>query len=784
MVTRQRLLPGAIPLCPVVLWLCLFGSQGSAQSSAPILAPYQWAPVRIVAGGYIPGLIAHPTEAGLIYARTDIGSAYRWNPTTEQWIPLTDFHAPSDYNLQGPESIALDPTDPNRLYIAASMYTGAESAILISTDQGKTFTTSSGTPFSMASNGDDRSAGERLAVNPFQPDQLLMGTRSNGLWVSGNYAQSWTKVTSFPISLSSDGFGLQFVVFDPNNQGTIYVGAYTTSLVYRSTNGGTTWSALPAVTWPYSVPSKTRPPTPNRGVLNPDGSFYVTFSDDRGPSNMSYGVVEKYNPQTNSWTNVTPSDYLTAPRGGFCGLTQDPTRQGTVAVTTLDRWYPVDTVYITHDGGNTWIDLGAITSAGGVDGPPYSNYYFNPPVFTPISPWLTFGDTSYPTSPTPTAKFGWWMSALLIDPVNPNHLMFGTGATLYATDNVSAADSGQAPTWYVQGLGIEETAVTALISPTQGAHLLSGVGDIGGFRHDDLAISPTGGMFTNPVVTTTDGMDWAGQNPQFIVRVGEASSASTSPCNYGGYSTDGGTTWTPFDGCAAGGTNSSNVGTIAVDASGTVMIWTTVSGSNAPQYSTNNGGGWSVTTGLPYVLTAVADKVTPALFYAFDGANFYSTTTSGGKVFTKVNQTKFLAGTPAHAAVANFARAGDLWLPLSGYGLYHSTDGGVTWKQVTSVLQANLVAVGRANPRTRTGVQSIFLYGAISPSTTIAIYRSDNNGSTWVRVNDDAHQYGGPTVIAADSRVFGRVYLGMNGRGIVYGDIVGNPSGRRGAGPM
>jgi oligoxyloglucan reducing-end-specific cellobiohydrolase len=81
-------------------------------------------------------------------------------------------------------------------------------------------------------------------------------------------------------------------------------------------------------------------------------------------------------------------------------------------------------------------------------------------------------------------------------------------------------------------------------------------------------------------------------------------------------------------------------------------------------------------------------------------------------------------------------------------------------------------------------VQSIFLYGAISPSTTIAIYRSDNNGSTWVRVNDDAHQYGGPTVIAADSRVFGRVYLGMNGRGIVYGDIVGNPSGRRGAGPM
>ena len=122
MVTRKRLL-GSISLCPVVIWLCLYGPRIFAQSS-PLLVPYRWAPVRIVAGGYIPGLIAHPSQSGLIYARTDMGGVYRWNPTTRQWIPLTDFHPPTDYNLQGPESIALDPTDPNRLYIAAGMYTG------------------------------------------------------------------------------------------------------------------------------------------------------------------------------------------------------------------------------------------------------------------------------------------------------------------------------------------------------------------------------------------------------------------------------------------------------------------------------------------------------------------------------------------------------------------------------------------------------------------------------------------------------------------------------------
>jgi oligoxyloglucan reducing-end-specific cellobiohydrolase len=743
-----------------------------------------------VAGGYIPGLIAHPTQSGLIYARTDMGGAYRWNPATQHWIPLLDFNPPSNYSLQGPESIALDPTDPNRLYIAAGMG-NSPFAILVSTDQGFTFNTYP-VNFYMGSNDNGRDVGERLAVNPFNPSELFMGTRQQGLWKSENYAQTWTQATSFPISRSSDDFGVHWVLFDPANSGTIYAGVYTTSSIYKSADDGATWKALPGqpLSWPYSVNSGTHAPAPMRAVLNPDGNLYVTYGDYPGPNSMNYGLVEKFNPSTGVWTNVTPpldTNYgETSPTGGFCGISQDPNRQGTVAVATLDRWWhPSDTAYITHDGGNTWINLGAITSLTGVDGPAVNNFYFSPSVFVPVSPWLTFGNTSDPASPTPTARFGWWISSLLIDPVNPDRLMFATGASLYATNNVSVADSGQAPAWYVQALGIEQTAVTALISPTQGAHLLSGVGDIGGFRHDDFAISPAAGMYTNPVTTSTStgGMDWAGQNPLFIARVGSPSSASTSPCTYGGYSTDGGTTWNTFSGCAAGATN--GTGMIAVDASGTMMMWTTSSGSNAPQYSTDNGGGWSVTTGLSELLAPAADKVTPKLFYAFDGANFYSTTTSGGTVFKKVSQTKFLAGAPAGTPnnaptgvpVANFARAGDLWLPLGGFGLYHSTDSGVTWTAVANVVEAKQVAVGRADPRTRSGVQSIFVYGAISPSTTLAVFRSDNNGTTWVQVNDDAHQYGGPSVIAADPRVYGRVYLGMNGRGIVYGDTLGDAPG-------
>ena len=80
---------------------------------------------------------------------------------------------------------------------------------------------------------------------------------------------------------------------------------------------------------------------------------------------------------------------------------------------------------------------------------------------------------------------------------------------------------------------------------------------------------------------------------------------------------------------------------------------------------------------------------------------------------------------------------------------------------------ANSVAVGAPSPLTHN--EAVYLYGEANKGA-MAIYRSDLNGSEWIRVNNKQHQYGGPTLIQADSRVYGRVYLGMNGRGIVYGD--------------
>jgi hypothetical protein len=50
------------------------------------------------------------------------------------------------------------------------------------------------------------------------------------------------------------------------------------------------------------------------------------------------------------------------------------------------------------------------------------------------------------------------------------------------------------------------------------------------------------------------------------------------------------------------------------------------------------------------------------------------------------------------------------------------------------------------------------------------VFRSDDGGGSFARINDDAHQYGGVQLIIGDPRVYGRAYITGHGRGILYGE--------------
>ena len=65
----------------------LAGTTAAAPSEA-----YEWKNVVTGAGGgFVPGIIFNESEKDLIYARTDIGGACRWNAADGEWNSLTDF---------------------------------------------------------------------------------------------------------------------------------------------------------------------------------------------------------------------------------------------------------------------------------------------------------------------------------------------------------------------------------------------------------------------------------------------------------------------------------------------------------------------------------------------------------------------------------------------------------------------------------------------------------------------------------------------------------------------
>ncbi len=720
--------------------------QGAAASKGTwggSVVPYTWKNVVILGGGFVSGIVFSPTEKGLAYARTDVGGAYRWNPASKTWIPLSDEFGRADQNAMGVESIATDPVDPNKVYAAIGTYVkpwAGNGAMLRSKDRGATWTRTE-MPFQMGGNEYGRSNGERLAVDPNDPRILYFGSRPAGLWKSTDSGASWSKVASFPISQDPKGYGVDFVVFDKASGApgkptpSIYAGvAKTDGTLYASTDAGAAWTLVP------------KQPTglmASHAEFDSKGILYLSYGSDVGPNDVVDGAVWKYDPKQSDFTNITPAvPQKAGDRFGYGGLSVDAAHPGTLMVTTIDRWTKGDEIYRTADSGKTWKAIApkAVRDDAG------ARYLY----------W----DRDKPSATG-------WMGDIAIDPFDTGHVMYVTGQGVWSSEDADAADSDKPTHWIFSDRGLEETVVAGLVSPPAGPPLLSVVGDLGGFRHDDVDAPSAGGMFHNPIFGSGTGLDVAWLKPEVVARVGYSDSKKN-----GAYSLDGGATWTPFPTNPPG----KGAGAIAVSADGATFLWAEKEGP--PAYSHDRGATWTRAEGLPAPgkipdwapvnIRPAADRVNPKKFYVFDvlqGRAYRSV--DGGEHF--VESATGLPSLPDYNLGSGSAQAvpgveGDVWL-TTGKGVYRSKDSGHIYESVGSVTDANALGFGKAAPGAK--YPAVFLIGKVGDLA--GFFRSDDAGSTWARINDDHHNFGFAGVITGDPRVYGRVYIGTGGRGIVYG---------------
>lgn len=704
--------------CSLLAFIVFEGNDVKAQTPG-----YVWKNAPIGGGGFVTGIVTHKTS-GDRYCRTDVGGAYRWDAANNKWIQLMDWLNESENGFIGVEALALDPQNANNIYMlcGTSYLNSGRTAILKSTDKGNTFTyTDVTSKFKAHGNGEGRGNGERLAVDPKNSNVLFCGTRENGLWKSTDAGVTWNLAWN-GVTTTANGNGICFVLFDPAGSvvngvsQTIYMGVSRTGggNIYRSTDGGATFTDITATTGFM----------PHRAALQ-GTTMYITYADGAGPALNGDGKLYKLNTATGVWTNVTPvhsKDYA------YGGVSIDPTNVNRVIVSTCGMYWNNqfgtgwgDFIFLSTDGGSTW------TLKNG----PNATYDANG------MEWTNGGAVN-------------WMDCIEFDQSDLSKVRVIGGGGVYTCSDITAAN----PSWKYDVIGIEETALLDGTS-IPGGPFISSFGDVSGFVHEPLTsypstkLSPVGGYNNNSIA-------YAAANPSKVVRI-----ANEGNVVY--YSTDMGSSWT------ASSANMGTEGRVAISADGGTILHCP-GNSTTTYYTTNNGASWSSCSGVSLDNAApVADQVNSTYFYIYHP--------STGQMFRSSNKgvSFSVAGTPG-ASTANHPWEsalirtvpdfeGHVWVPLGRNGLKYSTNAGAAYTTVSNVTYCKTVGIGKAMPGS--SYPTIFIWGTVSGVT--GLFRSTDQGASWARLNDDAHQFAGAPLLIGDMNVAGRVFMRPGaGRGLIY----------------
>lgn len=717
--------------CTLLLSACK-DSSGSAPETTPAAtdAPagevvqeeesaWNYGQVAFGGGGFVTGVFS-TCEKGVYYARTDVGGAYHRSASDGAWKNLNYWVSDDDKGLMGIEALTTDPNDASKLYILAgtNYFSNGKTCLLKSSDYGEHFDVVELTSMITAhGNGMGRGNGERIAVDPADPQTLFIGGRTGGLIKSTDGGETWQSVTSFPVTTTANGNGINGILFDPasakdGKTQRIYVSVSQKGAdnIYVSENGGEAWSPLAGADTSLM---------PQRMKLAADGTLYVTYGSEEGPHNQQSGAVYRYKDE--SAENIAPTS------SPFGDIVFDPENPDRMALVTTQTWSLQpngaygDIFYTTTDGGKTWTDLlpKMTMTTGGMD-------------------WIE-GCAIH------------WCSSLAIDPFESGKIMVNSGNGVFSCDNIW----DETPEFYFDALGIEELVPLDILS-IEGDALYVAALDYDGFISED--VTKPAQRFSD-AIGSTNSVTVAAKNTDYIAKVGYSTDSMMLTV-----STDGGKTWkrltkSPEKGKKVGG------GCVAFNADGSRLLWSPSNGSSV-YYTEDLGDTWNVCEGIVGSAYILGDPSDPEHVYALGGSVY--TSADGGKTFEKV---KGITAPSGKRLCVDAHEPGTFYVP-DMLSLYKVTDYGATVTTVDSVRGCEVMALGKA--KEEGGPLTMYVYGFVSGGDGKSIYMSDDNGATWQPVTDERHQFGGTGnggFIGADMNVYGRCYMSTVGLGVVYCDL-------------
>jgi hypothetical protein len=414
---------------------------------------------------------------------------------------------------------------------------------------------------------------------------------------------------------------------------------------------------------------------------------------------------------------------------------------GRLIVSTIEHWIEGDDIFLSEDAGASWTSVG---KASVHDAQAY--------------PWLQ----SYMRT---ERRLGHWTSAVKLDPFDGQRAVYGTGYGVWMTRQLGAAKRGGTVPWLFTVNGLEETATLEIRSPAEGPRLLAAMGDVAGAAWDDPA-RPPGQRFFTPSKETNRSVDFAELAQKIIARTSDGPSS-------GHWSEDGGRTWRPF--ATSPRTEKVQSGRVAVSARGGIFLYAPKKGQALS--SNDRGRSWSPCLGWPESSTAelepVADRTVEGVFHVLDrDRGQVLTSTDGGRRFEPA-----LTGLPRieepqwAQLVSAPGGAHEFWLVLHDR-LLHVAGRGQEPRRIEGIAAAWMMALGRG-AKGGSHRHSVYLWGQVRTARDGApvegVFRSDDGGASFTRINDDAHRYGRLLSMAADARHHGVVYLAPHGRGVVMG---------------